>query len=84
MLVWKDHRWLAELVSWSGHVVNLEVALTLLLINLEEEVLLGDDLLVGGLSECLLADLVFELNKPDLLLDDFVNFSLDLLDVLRA
>jgi len=50
VLVGQDARWLAELVSWGLHVVQFQVLCFLLLIDLEEEVLLGDDLFVSTLS----------------------------------
>jgi hypothetical protein len=77
VLVGKDVLGLAVDVSWSLHVVQLHVADLLLLIDLEEEVLLGDDFLVGGLSELFSRYLGFEIDKVDLLLDDFVDTLLD-------
>ena len=84
VLVGQDRLWLAELVAWGIHVGNLQVASLLLLINLEEEVLLGDHLIVGILSELLSADLVFEFDEADLLLHNFVDPLANLSEVLRA
>ena len=75
---------LAVDVSWSSHVTDLQVALLLLLIDLEEEVFLGNDLIVGALSELLAGDLVLELNKANLLLDDTVDSLANVSKVLGA
>lgn len=68
------------LVSRSIHVVNLKVALHLGLVNLEEEVLLGDDFTVGIGSEDLRVYLFFKFNKLELLLNNTVNASFDIFD----
>lgn len=60
VLVRQDHLWFAILVPWRLHVCNLEVTSLLLLIDLKEEVFLGDDLLIGALGEFFALDLVFE------------------------
>ena len=60
VLVAKDVLGFAVLVAWGIHVPQLHVAGLLLLIDLKEEVLLGDDLLVGGLSELFFRNLAFE------------------------
>ena len=73
VLVGKDVLGFAVLVAWGIHVIQLHVAGLLLLVDLEEEVLLGDDLLVGGLSELFFRNLAFEFDQADLLLDDFVD-----------
>ena len=73
VLMWQDAAWLSELVARSLHVPDLQVTALLLLINLEEEVLLGDDLLVGVLCKLLARDLVLELNKTNLLLNNFID-----------
>ena len=75
---------LPVLVTGSLHVPNLHVSLLLLLINLEEEVLLGDDLLVGALSKFLTRDLVLELDEANLLLNNFIDAFADILEMLRA
>ena len=82
VLVRQDHLGLAVLVPWRIHVSNLEVTSLLLLIDLKEEVFLGDDFLIGALSELFPLNLVFELNKADFLLDDPVNPFANLLQVL--
>ena len=84
VLVGQDHLRLAELVSWGIHVSNLQVASLLLLIDLEEEVLLGDDLVIGALSELLSGDLVFEFNETNFLLDNLIDSFANLLEVIRA
>ena len=84
MLVRQDRLWLAVLVAWSIHVGNLQVASLLLLIDLEEEVLLGDHLVVGILSKLFSANLIFEFDKTDLLLHNFVDSLANLSEVLRA
>lgn len=53
MLVRQDDLRLSELVSRRLHVPHLHVALSLLLVHFEEEVLFGDDFLVGVLCELL-------------------------------
>ena len=60
VLVRQDHARLSKLVTGSLHVPNLHVSALLLLINLEEEVLLGDHLVVGILSKLFSANLIFE------------------------
>ena len=55
-----------------------------MLVNLEEEVLLGNDFLVGALGQILSLDLVLELHKTDLLLHDLVDPFANLLEVIRA
>lgn len=82
VFVGKNNRRLAVLVTWGVHISDLHVAGLLLLIDLEEEVLLGDDLVVGALSELLAGDLVLEFNKADLLLDNFVDTLTDGVKVL--
>ena len=77
MLMWKNHTWFAELVAWSSVIVNLQISSLLVLINLEEEVLLCDDFLVCLCSKLLLAHLVFELDKVDLLLNNCVDSLLN-------
>jgi hypothetical protein len=68
------------LVSRSIHVVDLKVALHLGLVNLEEEVLLGDDFSVGIGSEDFRVDLFLKFNKLKLLFNDAVNASFDFFD----
>ena len=70
------------LVSRGVHVDDGQVALDFSLINLEEEVLLGDDFLVGVSSKDLNVDLLFEFNKLKLLLHNAVNSVFDFLDSL--
>lgn len=84
MLVRQDNLGLAVLVAWSVHVSNLHIAGLLLFIHLEEEVLLSDHLIIGTLCEFLSADLIFEFNEANLLLDNLVDSLADLLQVLGA
>ena len=84
VLMWQDAAWLSELVAGSLHVPDLQVTALLLLINLEEEVLLGDDLLVGVLCKLLARDLVLELNKTNLLLNNFIDSFANILEMFRA
>ena len=84
VLVRQDAGGLAELVAWSSHIPNLHVAGLLLLIDLEEEVLLGNDLLVGVLSQFFARHLVFEFNQADLLLDSLVDSLANVGQVLGA
>ena len=72
------------LVAGSFHVPDFEVAVLLLLIDLEEEVLLSDDFFVGLLRKLLSVDLVFELNQADLLIDDFVDILADVIELVGA
>ena len=84
VLMWQDAAWLSELVAGSLHVPDLQVTALLLLIDLEEEVLLGDDLLVGVLCKLLARDLVLELNKTNLLLNNFIDSFANILEMFRA
>ena len=84
VLMWQDAAWLSVLVAGSLHVPYLQVTALLLLIDLEEEVLLGDDLLVGVLCKLLTRDLVLELNKTNLLLNNFIDSFANILEMLRA
>ena len=84
VLVRQDARGLAVLVSWRSHVPNLQVASLHLLIDLEEEVLLSDDLLVGVLCQLFAGHLVFEFNQADLLCDSLVDSLADVSQVLGA
>ena len=60
MLVRQDHLWLTELVARSIHIGNLKITSLLLLIDLEEEVLLGDNFVIGILGKFLSTNLIFE------------------------
>ena len=73
VLVGQDTAGLAVLVTWGIHVGKLHVAVFLLLINLEEEVFLGDNLLIGALSKLFSRDLVFELDKGNFLCNNLVD-----------
>lgn len=84
MLVRQNARWLSKLVSWGIHLVEMQVAGLLFLINLEEEVFFSDNLIVGTLCKFLAGDLVFEFNKTNLLFNNFVNALTDSLEMLRA
>jgi len=67
-------------VSRSVDVVDGQVALDFSLIDFKEEVLLGDDFLVGVGSKDLNVDLLLEFNKLKLLLNNAVNSVFDFLD----
>ena len=84
VLVRQDHARLPKLVAGSLHVPNLHVSALLLLIDLEEEVFLSDDLLVGTLGKFLTRDLVLELDEADLLLNNFIDAFADILEMLGA
>lgn len=84
MLVGQNARWLSELVSWSIHIGEMQVASLLFLINLEEEVFFSDNLIIGTLSKFLAGDLVFEIDKTNLLFNNFINALTDSLKMLRA
>jgi len=60
MLVRQDHLWLTELVARSIHIGNLKITSLLLLIDLEEEVFLGDNFVIGSLGKFLSTNLIFE------------------------
>ena len=51
MLVRDNVLWLTEFVTWSSDIEDSKVIVTLLFIDLEEEVFLGDDLSVSLLLE---------------------------------
>ncbi len=84
VLVGQDNVWLSVLVTGCVHVPQLQVASLLLLIDLEEEVLLGHNFVVSILSELFTVDLVLELNEADLLSDDLVDSLSDINKMLRA
>ena len=84
VLMSKDDAWLSELVSRGIHVPNLHVTALLLLINLKEEVFLGDDLFVSALSKLLTVMLVLELNEANLLLNNFIDALANILEMFGA
>ena len=84
VLVRQDDSWLSELVAGGVHVAQMEVALFLVLVDLEEEVLFSDDLVIGALSKLLSRYLVLELNETNFLLDNLVDSLADIGEVLRA
>jgi len=61
VLVGQDVRWVAVLVPWSLEVVDLQIFHALLLIDAEEEVLLGDHFFVLARCKFFCGKLVFEL-----------------------
>lgn len=84
MLMGQDNLRLTILVSWRLHVCNLKVTSLLLLIDLKEEILLGNDLIIGTLGQFFSLDLFLKLDKANLLLHHLVNPLANLLQVLRA
>jgi hypothetical protein len=84
MLVRKGDRWVSVMVARGLLVEDANVGVTLGLVNLEVEVGSGLDFLVDILRESLLLlspDLFFKAECFKLLLDKFVDTTLDVLDV---
>lgn len=67
-------------VSRGSDVLNGKVSLDFSLINSEVEVLFGHNLFVSIVGESLLVELVLEVLENKLLLNDFIDTVLDLLD----
>jgi len=78
VLMWQDNLRMPVLVSWRLLVVNFKISILFCFINLEKEILFRNDLFVSTLSNLLFVTLILELNKADLLFDDFVNAFTDL------
>lgn len=73
VFVGQDHAGVAILVARGLHVANLHVTVFLTLVHAVEEVLLGNNLLVGALCKLFAIDLVLELNEANLFLDNLVD-----------
>ena len=84
VLVRKNSLRLSELITGGIHVPELQVFGLLLLVNLEEEIFLGDNFIIGLFGHFFRGNLVFELDKTDFLLNNLVNSLADLFEVLGA
>jgi hypothetical protein len=68
---------LSELIARGLNIGDIQVTVALTLIDLEEEILLGDNLVVGNVLKSLLVELIFEVLQNELLFDDGVDFVFD-------
>lgn len=77
MLVRNNVLRLSELIARGLNIGDIQVTVALTLIDLEEEILLGDNLVVGNVLKSLLVELIFEVLQNELLFDDGVDFVFD-------
>jgi len=77
VLVRDNVLWLSEPIAGGLDIGDRQVTVALSLVNLEEEVLLGDNFVVGSDLKCFLIKLILEVLENELLLDDVVDFVFD-------